>query len=152
VVAGVAVAAYFLVPWLLLLLNTVSTDDAYVNGHVTFTAPRVAGQVTRVLVDDNYRVKKGALLVQLDKEPYQVQVDLKKAAVEVAQTNLFAAEAQARGQVAQARSLRFKMEHSMEDVNNQIANLRAKVAVYESEKAKLALARANLKRAQELAP
>src|SRR3954471_4128203 len=26
-------------------LNTISTDDAYVNGHVTFVAPRVAGQV-----------------------------------------------------------------------------------------------------------
>ena len=50
--------------------NTVSTDDAYVNGHVTFVAPRVSGQVSRVLVDDNYRVKKGALLVQLDKEPF----------------------------------------------------------------------------------
>ena len=52
------------------MLNTVSTDDAYVNGHVTFVAPRVSGQVSRVLVDDNYRVKKGALLVQLDKEPF----------------------------------------------------------------------------------
>jgi hypothetical protein len=48
--------------------NTVSTDDAYVNGHVTLVASRVSGQVSRVLVDDNDRVKKGALLVQLDKE------------------------------------------------------------------------------------
>ena len=63
------------------MLNTVSTDDAYVNGHVTFVAPRVAGQVIKVLVDDNYRVKKGDLLVQLDKEPYQVQVAIKQAAV-----------------------------------------------------------------------
>jgi multidrug resistance efflux pump len=28
--------------------DTVSTDDAYVNGHVTFVAPRVPGQVSRV--------------------------------------------------------------------------------------------------------
>jgi membrane fusion protein (multidrug efflux system) len=52
-------------------LNTVSTDDAYVNGHVTFVAPRVRGQVARVLVDDNYRVRKGDLLVELDKEPFR---------------------------------------------------------------------------------
>ena len=45
-------------------LNTVSTDDAYVNGHVTFVAPRVAGYVTAVLVDDNQRVKAGDLLAQ----------------------------------------------------------------------------------------
>src|SRR5262249_54552168 len=77
-VAGLALGGYFLVPWVNTALNTVSTDDAFVNGHVTFVAPRVAGQVKKVLVDDNYRVKKGDLLVQLDKEPFQVQVALKK--------------------------------------------------------------------------
>ncbi|HZO99923.1 MAG TPA: biotin/lipoyl-binding protein, partial [Terriglobia bacterium] len=127
-VVGLAVAVYLLVPWVITALNTVSTDDAYVNSHVTFVAPRVAGQVTEVLVDDNYRVKKGALLVQLDKEPYQVQVAIKKASVEVAQTNLVAAEAQVRGEIAQARANRFKLEHAIEDVDNQIANLRASVA------------------------
>src|SRR4029077_8578134 len=74
-----AAACYFGIPLLLLALNTVSTDDAYVNGHVTFVAPRVPGQVVQVFVDDNNRVKKGDLLVLLDKEPYQVQVDLKEA-------------------------------------------------------------------------
>ena len=70
------------------MLDTVSTDDAYVNGYVTLVAPRVPGQVARVLVHDNYRVKKGDLLVQLDREPYQVQVDLKKAAVVNAEADL----------------------------------------------------------------
>jgi membrane fusion protein (multidrug efflux system) len=149
---AVVVAAIFIVPWLITALNTVSTDDAYVNGHVTFVAPRVAGQVTEVLVDDNYRVKRGDLLVQLDKEPYEVQVAIKKAAVEVAQTNLAAAWAQVRGQVAQARANRFKLEHSIEDVNNQIANLRAAVATLNRQKANLRLAQANLKRGEELAP
>ena len=65
-------------------LNTVSTDDAYVNGHVTFVAARVKGQVSRVLVDDNYRVRKGDLLVQLDKEPFQIAVAIKRAAVDTA--------------------------------------------------------------------
>ena len=74
--AGLVVGGYFLVPWVNTALNTVSTDDAYVNGHVTFVAPRVSGQVAKVLVDDNHRVKKGDLLVQLDKEPFQVQVVL----------------------------------------------------------------------------
>src|SRR5262249_4522970 len=59
VVVGLAIGAYLLYPTVDTMLNTVSTDDAYVNGHVTFVAPRVAGQVSRVLVDDNYRVKKG---------------------------------------------------------------------------------------------
>jgi membrane fusion protein (multidrug efflux system) len=152
VLVALAVATYFLVPWVVTALNTISTDDAYVNGHVTFVAPRVVGQVMKVLVDDNYRVKKGDLLVQLDKEPYQVQVAIKKAAVEVAQTDLAAAQAQVRGQIAQARANRFKLEHAIEDVNNQVANLRAAVATVKSRKASLQLAEANLKRGDELAP
>jgi membrane fusion protein (multidrug efflux system) len=144
--------SYFLIPWVITALNTVSTDDAYVNSHVTFVAPRVGGQVTEVLVDDNYRVKKGDILVKLDKEPYQIQVDIKRAAVGVAQTNLVAAEALVRSQVAQARANRYKLEHAIEDVDNQIANLRAAVATLNSRKATLTLAQANLKRGEELAP
>ena len=52
IVLGILVAALLLfvvIPRLLHALNTVSTDDAYVNSHVSFVAPRVAGQVTRVL-------------------------------------------------------------------------------------------------------
>jgi membrane fusion protein, multidrug efflux system len=71
------------VPWILHSLNTVSTDDAYVNSYVTFVAPRVPGQVLRVLVDDNYRVNKGDVLVELDPKPYQVQVAIKQAAVDM---------------------------------------------------------------------
>src|SRR5262249_17088386 len=59
--------------------RSVSTTDAYVNGHVTFVAPRVAGQVLRVLVDDNNRVRKGELVMQLDPEPFQVRVNIAHA-------------------------------------------------------------------------
>jgi membrane fusion protein (multidrug efflux system) len=38
--------------------------------------------VSKVLVDDNNRVNKGDLLVELEREPYQVEVGLKKAAVD----------------------------------------------------------------------
>ncbi|HEV3263472.1 MAG TPA: HlyD family secretion protein [Gemmataceae bacterium] len=151
-VVALVVGARFLIPWAWTALNTVSTDDAYVNSHVTFVAPRVAGQVAEVLVDDNYRVKKGDVLVRLDKEPLQDQVNIKKAAVDVAEANLAAAQAQARGLVAQTRANRFKMEHSIEDVKNQIANLAAAVATLNSKKANLELAEANLKRGKELAP
>ncbi len=150
IVAALAIGGYFLTLWVVTALNTVSTDDAYVNGHVTFVAPRVVGQVIKVLVDDNYRVKKGELLVQLDPEPYQVQVAIKKAAVQAAETDLAAARAQVRGQVAQARANRFKLEHAIEDVDNQVANLRASVATLKSREATLQLAQANLTRGEKL--
>src|SRR4029077_8426483 len=39
-------ALWFGIPWIQTTLTTVSTDDAYVNGHVTFVAARVKGQVS----------------------------------------------------------------------------------------------------------
>jgi membrane fusion protein (multidrug efflux system) len=138
------------VPWAERALNTVSTDDAYVNGHVTFVAPRVGGQVARVLVDDNNRVHKGDLLAELDKEPYEVAVSERKAAVETANADLQAAIATVRGIEAQARSRRWNLQHAIEDVDNRVALLRARVAALDKSKAALALAQAEFERAKQL--
>jgi membrane fusion protein, multidrug efflux system len=138
------------VVWIHNALNTVSTDDAYVNGHVTFVAPRVPGQVVRVLVDDNNRVHQGDLLVELDKEPYQVQVNIAQAAVAAAQADFVAAQAQVRGAEGQTRSLRFALEHAMEDVDNQIATLHARVATLNSKRAAQTKAQADYDRAVPL--
>lgn len=140
IVAGVILLAYVATPRIELAFNTVSTDDAYVNGHVTFVASRVSGQVSQVLVDDNNRVKKGDILLQLDPEPYQVQVDIQKAAVAVAESDLVAALAQVNGQVGQIRSYRFNLDHSIENVQNQLAQLRANVDQLKAEQADLELA------------
>ena len=43
-VASLAVGGYFLFPWVHTALSTVSTDDAYVNGHVTLVAPAYPGR------------------------------------------------------------------------------------------------------------
>jgi membrane fusion protein (multidrug efflux system) len=143
-----AAALYYGVPWVRLKLNTVSTDDAYVSGHVTFVAARVPGQVLRVLVDDNNRVHKGELLAQLDPQPYRVRVEERKAAVGTAQADLLAAQALARGVEAQARSRRWKLQHAMEDVDNQAALLRAKTAALGARKAALTRAQADFDRAR----
>src|SRR5262249_23550830 len=148
VMVGLAAGGYSLIPYVKTMLNTVSTDDAYVNGHVTLVAPRVPGLVSRVLVDDNYRVKKGTLLVQLDKEPYQVQVDIKKAAVVNAEADLEVARSQVRRILALARSQRWKLQRSMEDVDDTVAQLGARVAALRSKEATLARARADFARAR----
>jgi membrane fusion protein, multidrug efflux system len=147
VLAGVGI---FGIPWILASLNTVSTDDAYVNGHVTFVAPRVAGQISRVLVDDNYRVHKGELLAELDKEPFEDAVAVKRAAVDTAAANLRAAEATVRDVEAQARARRWGLQNAVEDVDNKIALLNARVAALDKSKAELTLAQADFYRAQRL--
>jgi membrane fusion protein, multidrug efflux system len=149
IVAGIFLLV-FGIPRVIRVFNTVSTDDAYVNGYITFVAPRVSGQVARVLVDNNNRVKKGDVLVELDPEPYQVQVAIKQAALDAAQANLIVAQANVRGLIGQARSNRFKLSRAIEDVDNQIALIAARVATWEQEKATLVLAQQEFDRAERL--
>ena len=115
-----AVLLVFGIPWIRQTLNTVSTDDAYVNGHVTFVAARVPGQVSRVLVDDNNRVHKGDLLVELDREPYRGRQSPSRKRPSISpKANLEVAEATVRGVEAKARSQYWALQHAMEDVAKQ---------------------------------
>jgi membrane fusion protein, multidrug efflux system len=151
IIAVVAVIVLvFAVRFILEALNSTSTDDAYVNSHVTFVAPRVAGQVVEVRVDDNNRVHKGDVIVVLDKEPYRVQVAIKQAALETAQADVIAAQATVHGQVAQARSSRYKLQHTIEDVDNKVALLRANAAALAKSKASLTLAQQEFDRYKQL--
>ena len=154
VLTALVLAAIWLfgIPRIQLALNTVSTDDAYVNGHVTFVAARVSGQIARVLVDDNNRVHKGDLLAQLDKEPFQDAVAVKRAAVDVATADLQAATAAVRGVEAQARSQRFQLENAIEDVDNRVALLHARMAELDKSNAELKLAQIEFARAEQLLP
>src|SRR6202158_2849713 len=65
-----------------------STDDAQVDAHLYPVSSRISGYVTKVNVDDNQYVQKGALLVEIDPKDYEV-------AVEEARANLASAEATA---------------------------------------------------------
>ena len=143
-------ALYEIIPWAVTAFRTESTDDAYVNGHVTFVGPRVPGQVVRVLVDDNNRVRKGDLLVQLDKEPYQVKVDIAKAAVSVAQAGIITAQAKVRGLESLARGQRFDLANAMHNLNNQVADLHSKVDALQAANATLIKAQADFEREKQL--
>ena len=68
-----------------------STDDAQVNGHLIQVSARVAGQVTKVYVDENQPVKEGDLIAELDPSDYKVAVENAEAALASAQANAAAA-------------------------------------------------------------
>jgi membrane fusion protein (multidrug efflux system) len=104
----------------------------------------------KVLVDDNNRVKKGDLLVQIDREPFQVQLALKRAALEIAQAELLATQDRLRGTAALARSNRFKLEHAMESVRNQVELLKSNVAELKAQQANLDLAERDYDREKTL--
>jgi len=51
-----------------------STTDAYVRADSTLVAPRIAGQIAQVLVEDNQVVKQGQLLAKIDDRDFAVAV------------------------------------------------------------------------------
>jgi membrane fusion protein (multidrug efflux system) len=65
--------------------NHVSTDNAQVDGHITAIAPRIAGFIDRVLVEENQQVKAGDTLVVLDQRDLKVRLDQAEADLRTAQ-------------------------------------------------------------------
>ena len=146
----VLLALYEAIPWAITAFRTESTDDAYINGHVTFVAPRVPGQVVRVLVDDNNLVRKGTLLLLLDQQPYQVKVEIAQAALSVAQADIVTAQAKVRGLESLARSERFELANAMHNLNNQVADLHYKADALQGANATLIKTQADFEREQQL--
>lgn len=66
-VVFVILALAFFLFWLLYLRFIEYTDDAYVEGNQVFITPLRPGFVTSIHSDDTYLVKKGQLLIDLDK-------------------------------------------------------------------------------------
>lgn len=64
-----------------------STDDAFIEGHVMTISTKLSNLVRDVLIDDNYEVKKGDLLVQIDPRDYEVQLHVAQANYEKAKSD-----------------------------------------------------------------
>jgi membrane fusion protein (multidrug efflux system) len=62
-----------------------STDDAFVDGHTDPISFRISGIVSKVYVENTFRVKKGRLLVELDARDNQVAKEQAAANYEQAQ-------------------------------------------------------------------
>ena len=131
---GAALALVFLIPWVLHSLHTVSTDDAYVNSYVTFVAPRVAGQVARVLVEDNNRVEKGTLRGTRPRALPGAGRHQTGGGGHRAGRSRRRQRQRARA-IGQVRSARFKLVRAIEDVDNQVALIRSRAAAWEQSKA-----------------
>jgi membrane fusion protein, multidrug efflux system len=144
IVAGVIVVLFATQwdRWVGLAVRQV-TDDAYVRGDITPLSAHVEGYVRSVPVDDFQRVKKGEVLVEIEDDDY-------RARVAQAEADLQAAKAEARGIEAEARSRRWKLQRAVEDLDNQIALLHARVAALDKSKAVLTLAQIDFSRAKQL--
>jgi multidrug resistance efflux pump len=113
---GLAAAGYFGVPWVVHYFSHESTDDAYVNSYVTYVSPRITGNVTEVLVEDNQFVEPGTVLVRLDDEPYRLTVEQRRAALQRAKLTIDQ-------QVAALRSAEAELDQARNQVRSQVAGL-----------------------------
>jgi membrane fusion protein, multidrug efflux system len=136
----VSAGAIAIVIYALYARTHVSTDDASIDAHIASLSAKVAGQVERVVVEENQKVKKGDLLVEIDPRDFQVKLAQMKAEKD-------AADAEARRATADAT--RYKQLFERQQVSRQtldrsvadadVAVARAKVAEAKMEAAGLDL-------------
>jgi membrane fusion protein, multidrug efflux system len=99
-----------------------STDDAFVEGDVTDLAPKIAGRVDRVLIDDNQHVKKGDLLVAIDPRDYDAALRQKQASLDSFKAQAAAVEATIEQQQAHLNTLQSTQESDQATAESDRAN------------------------------
>jgi len=87
VLAGLGTSAFFYYG------GRVSTDDAQVDAHIAPIAPKIAGNIAEILVDDNQAVKAGQVLLRIDPRDYEAKVAQAKAALAAAESQSAGAHA-----------------------------------------------------------
>jgi membrane fusion protein (multidrug efflux system) len=120
----------------------VTTDDAYVDGHIFSITPRIAGYVTKVFVTDNQKVRKGEPLLSLDTTEYEVALAEAKASLAEAESTLTSLELgvplevsqttqRVRGAQAQLDSLRKTLDRLLKDEEAAGQDLKKAEALYD---------------------
>jgi membrane fusion protein (multidrug efflux system) len=82
-----------------------STDDAFVDGHIVQIAPKIAGRVDQVFVDDNQEVKKGDRLIRIDARDFNAALRQKEAALQGVRAQATAVEATVQQAEAHVKTL-----------------------------------------------
>jgi membrane fusion protein, multidrug efflux system len=113
-----------------------STDDAFIDGHIIMVSSKVAGRVQAVHVDDNQRVNKGDLVVELDSRDFDAATRQKSAAVESTE--------------AQAAAAQAGLNEAITHVNTLEATVESDRATAEADAAQKQKAQSDLKRFEEL--
>ena len=155
-ILGGAVALFAAITgiYLLATANQESTDDAQVEADVVPVAARASGQIAKRLVEDNQRVKKGDILIQIDDADFAARVKQSEAELETARAQAAAADAQVQVVEASAKgglqSARASFSGSSMGVANAEAQLAAFRAGLERAKAEARKGEIDLQRTKQL--
>ena len=125
-----------------------STDDAFVDAHIILTAPKIAGRVATVHIDDNQDVKKGDLLVEID--PADAETALAQAKAKLGHDQ--AAQLKADQDLKRQQDLFRKGAISPQDRDTAIQNAATTKADVQTDKAAIQQAELNLNYTKIFAP
>jgi len=103
-----------------------STDDAFIDGNTVFIAPRVAGKVVSLAVNDNQLVPQGAPLFEIDPADFAARAEQDRQAVAVDEATAASKEAayqQALAHVDTAHSYVASAQASAEQAQADAAKL-----------------------------
>ena len=92
-----------------------STDDAFIDGHISYAAPKIAGRIDKVFINDNQLVKKGDPIVEIDPRDYDAQLKQKQAALDSTKAQAAAAQAGVEQQIARVKSLQATLDQDKAD-------------------------------------
>src|SRR5258707_4130780 len=92
-----------------------STDDAFIDGHITNVAPKIAGRIDKVFINDNQLVKKGDPIVEIDPRDYDAQLRQKQAALESTKAKAAGEQAGVDQQIARVKSLQATLDQDKAD-------------------------------------
>jgi membrane fusion protein (multidrug efflux system) len=124
------------------------TDDAFIDVHFVSVAPKIAGRVAVVHVDDNQLVRKGDVLVEID--PRDFHVALTQAKANLAKDK--ATQVQANVNEKRAQVLFAKKVISTQERDTNVATLDSSKASVEADEAAVEQAELNLSYAKITAP
>jgi len=92
-----------------------STDDAFMDAHTVDVAPKIAGRIEKVFIDDNWRVKKGDPIVEIDPRDYDAQLRQRQAALDSTKAQANSAQAAVEQQIANVKSLQATLDQDKAD-------------------------------------
>jgi membrane fusion protein (multidrug efflux system) len=160
-IIGIIWGFKYLIYW----MSWQSTDDAFIEAHVSAISPRVSGHVLKVFVDDNQKVKRGTLLIELDPNDFLAKLDARKASLAAAKAavgqslaQIDAAQAAAnraqidlrryRQLVAKDSATQQRLDYAIADANAADAHLEAAKEQVSAAEAKVLQNQADLEQAQ----
>lgn len=141
IVSSAAIVISALALWFL-FGNSITTDDAQVDGYITTVAPRISGDVVKLWVNDNQEVHAGDSLIDIDPRDYEAAHDQAKAAYDVAMAE--AQSAKVNISLTRETTASTKESSANQRLVSQADLIRSRTVYQQSATALLDVAKANL--------